>query len=576
MVENAHPGFVTAVVFDAAGETVVSASVDGAVNVWDAGTATLRARWPAHTGAVNALAVDPREGHLLTAGHDRTVAVWRLADGQPVRRLTGLGGGALDAATVGHRVAAACFDGTIALWDGAGEPRTLTGHTDAVTTLCPLADDLLVSGARDRTVRIWDLASGQVRALTGHGFWVTRVRTAGARDLVTAGEDGRIMRWETTGTTPAWILDVREPIWGLGCDRAGHRAVAGVAGETWLVDLEAGTGRRLDDLGRATRRAIAVAPDDRTVALGDDTGGLLLYDLDQGEVRVNLHPGGPRYLSVAASSPDRCVVGRSDGGVELVSPAARTVVDDAHETFVYSARRLGRDRFATGGFDGVARVWNLATAERARIEHAGRLVFSLSTPAAADRLLVTGGAARTVLWDLDTVQETWVGDAEGTGVHWFAAIDGGGRRVALVGEDGLLHLWWPGRRDVVTWTLPEDYSCGVEWVPTPGGEPERWVAVATPYGRVHVVDVDTGDTRTLHSEHEDWIRQLRVSPDGRYVASTSQNGVGRVFDLSDSQLVAQGQLVGRVVAALDTTPDGDVVAVDPAGDLARIDLRSSG
>jgi WD40 repeat protein len=570
MVENAHPGLVTAVVFDPTGETIISASVDGAVNVWDVGTGGLRARWPAHTGPVNALAIDRYQGHLLTAGHDRTVAVWRLADGRPVRRLTGLGGGALDAVAVGHRVAAACFDGTIALWDGAGGPHTLDGHTDAVTTLCPLGDDLLVSGARDRTVRIWDLSSGQVRTLTGHGFWITRVRPAGRGDVVTVGEDGLVGRWAASGTAPAWTLDVGLPIWGLGCDRVGRRAVAGAAGATWLVDLLTGTGERLDDLGSATCRAIAVAPDDRTLALGDDTGGLLLYDLDQHEVLATLHPRGPRYLSLALSAPDRGIVGRSDGGVELVSPASRSVVDDAHATFVYAARRLDHDRFATGGFDGVARVWNLATAERARIEH-GKLVFSLSTPAAADRLLVAGGDARTVLWDLDTIRETWSGDAEGTGVHWFAAIDGRGQRVALVGEDDLLHLWWPGPDDVVTWTLPDDAGCGVEWVPTPGDAPERSVVVATAYGRVHLVDVDTGDHRTLHSDHEDWIRQLRVSPDGRYVASTSQNGVGRVFDLRHGRLVAQGELVDRVVAALDITPDGDIVAVDPAGDLARVD-----
>jgi hypothetical protein len=118
MADDVHPGFVTAVVFDPAGEAVLSASVDGAVNVWDVGAGDLRARWTCHTGPVNALAIDRRDGHLITAGHDRTVAVWQLADGRPVRRLTGLRGGALDAVTVGRRLAAACFDG-----GHAGVPR---------------------------------------------------------------------------------------------------------------------------------------------------------------------------------------------------------------------------------------------------------------------------------------------------------------------------------------------------------------------------------------------------------------------------------------------------------------------
>lgn len=50
MVAHAHPGFVTAVVFDPAGDVVLPASVDGVVNVWDVGTGALRARWRCHTG----------------------------------------------------------------------------------------------------------------------------------------------------------------------------------------------------------------------------------------------------------------------------------------------------------------------------------------------------------------------------------------------------------------------------------------------------------------------------------------------------------------------------------------------
>jgi WD40 repeat protein len=122
------------------------------------------------------------------------------------------------------------------------------------------------------------------------------------------------------------------------------------------------------------------------------------------------------------------------------------------------------------------------------------------------------------------------------------------------------------------WSLPDDYGCAVEWVPDPAGAAERRVVVATAYGRAHLVDVATGATRLLHAEHEDWVRQLRVSPDGRYVASASQNGVGRVFDLHAGTAVAQDALRGRAVAALDATPAGEVVALDADGGLGRVDL----
>ena len=124
----------------------------------------------------------------------------------------------------------------------------------------------------------------------------------------------------------------------------------------------------------------------------------------------------------------------------------------------------------------------------------------------------------------------------------------------------------PGPDDLATWRLPDDYASAVEWLR------DHRVVVATAYGRVLTVDVGTGAVRLLHAEHEDWVRQLRVSPDGRYVVSCSQNGVGRVFDLQQDTLVGGADLDGHTVLALDVTPAGEVMALDPGGDLSRVDV----
>lgn len=55
-------------------------------------------------------------------------------------------------------------NGTIILWDIAngGEPRTLTGHTNAVKTLAfSPKGEILASGSRDGTIRLWSLAEGK-------------------------------------------------------------------------------------------------------------------------------------------------------------------------------------------------------------------------------------------------------------------------------------------------------------------------------------------------------------------------------------------------------------------------------
>jgi WD40 repeat protein len=84
-----------------------------------------------------------------------------------------------------------------------GNPRVLEGHGDAVRALAYAPDgDSLLSGARDLTVRCWDVASGRQR-----DAWCWPVGAlsalAVAPDGMTAaagGEDGRAVIWDL-----AWI-----------------------------------------------------------------------------------------------------------------------------------------------------------------------------------------------------------------------------------------------------------------------------------------------------------------------------------------------------------------------------------
>jgi WD40 repeat protein len=105
---------------------------------------------------------------------DKTIKLWRVADGSLVRTLTGHTGEVVSVvfSPDGRLLASGSGDGTIKLWRVADGSlvRTLTGHTGAVTSVSFSPDGrLLASGSGDRTIKLWRVADGSlVRTLRGH------------------------------------------------------------------------------------------------------------------------------------------------------------------------------------------------------------------------------------------------------------------------------------------------------------------------------------------------------------------------------------------------------------------------
>lgn len=84
---------------------------------------------------------------------------------------------------------------------GRGCVRTLSGHTGPVTTLdwSPVLPTLLASGAADRTVQIWEAASGDpVANMRGHDGRVLRVLWSpeDASTIASASEDQTVKIWD--------------------------------------------------------------------------------------------------------------------------------------------------------------------------------------------------------------------------------------------------------------------------------------------------------------------------------------------------------------------------------------------
>jgi WD40 repeat protein len=159
---------------------------------------------------------DHLTGLLRLAADDETAD---LRDGlavPPLRRWCGChrsqqsapGGGPVAFSPGGQRLAAACADHDVRLWNlgrPAAAPLVLRGHTDLVRAVAFSADGaLLASGSDDGTVRLWDGRTGAPQGVLTSGTAPVRAVafSPDGQQLASGGADHSARLWDVCARTP--------------------------------------------------------------------------------------------------------------------------------------------------------------------------------------------------------------------------------------------------------------------------------------------------------------------------------------------------------------------------------------
>jgi WD40 repeat protein len=232
----AHQREVTSASFNATGDQVVTASLDGTARVWDLKTGQ-STPLVGHTSGVTSASFNAMGDQVVTASLDGTARVWDLKTGQstPLEGHTDRVTSASFNAT-GDQVVTASNDGTARVWDlKTGQSPPLVGHTAGVTSASFNATgDQVVTASYDRTARVWDLKTGQSTLLEGHTNVVTSASFNATGDqVVTASVDGTARVWDLQGRQLA--IYQGSPV-ALSPD--GQRIAAVVDGRVKVYDVE--------------------------------------------------------------------------------------------------------------------------------------------------------------------------------------------------------------------------------------------------------------------------------------------------------------------------------------------------
>ncbi|GAB3281026.1 hypothetical protein GCM10027589_08090 [Actinocorallia lasiicapitis] len=266
---------------------------------------------------------------------------------------------------------------------GLKDGALLKGHTTGVTAL-EFADTgdrtLLLSGASDRTVRVWDpiTAKAQGAPLRGHTGWVGAVRffpNEGEPFAVSAGEDRTLRIWNLNSHTEEAVLTGHGSwVGALAIDGVGGVPVVVSTGGDMTVRVWDLVGRK--PLGSVMRGhenvvgalAMGSLSDRQVIMSGDANGKIRLWDLEThrpvGEP-LEGHIGQVQALAytVIGGRPTALSVGDDTllhvwDLVDRRHTAYKGHTDKVHG--LVAAEVDGVKAAVTVGNDMTLRVWNLA------------------------------------------------------------------------------------------------------------------------------------------------------------------------------------------------------------------------
>jgi WD40 repeat protein/serine/threonine protein kinase len=289
--------------------------------------------------------------------------------------------------------------------------HTLTGHTAVVWSVAVSADGrVAASGSLDKTLRVWDLASGTCRhTLTGHTDGVSSVAlSADGRRALSSGHDKTLRVWDLDTGACLNVLPHPEIGAKIAVSADGRLAVSGSHDQTLRVwDLDAGACLHVLTGHNDWVNAVALSADGRIAVSGGRDATLRVWDIAGNQCLHSLtgHTGG--LSSVALSADGRVALSSNLEEARVWEvPSGRCVQTLTNRTGGPSSVALSADgRIALSGHnDRAARVWDVAS---------GQHLHTLTGYAdRVESVALSGDAAVAVTPHVNTAIRVWALDWE--------------------------------------------------------------------------------------------------------------------------------------------------------------------
>jgi WD40 repeat protein len=399
---------------------------------------------------------------------------------------------------------------------------------------------LLIAGS-DRAIHCWDTTSGRLarkidvspmyirgfalscdgKQIAVAGFWHSEDQTRTERQVrILDVATGQLVR---TLTRTDSDVDAHQ----MAFTPDGKLLVSlGTSGLLRIDELASGVEILQEKFARDNSPALALSPDGATIAVstGANTGKFYLWKWQSGEP--------PQEVKVAGTE-------RTYGGLAF-SPDGRQLA----ASLDHAAHPIQIWEVATGKL-----LHRLALAEPKAYVH-GLLVYASDgqTLAVPGYRSDSSSPAAIHFWNPQTGQ--YQGRMNTAGSQLAMSADG---RLLAVSSDCGARVWkWPSREEIAPNDQAHRGSVG-RLATTRQGE----VVTASDDGTIRVWDPITQRQRLL-LQHDKWVRDIAVSPDGTHLASSALDDSVRLWDLASGRQIYRLPGHGRMggTRAVAFAPDG--------------------